>query len=63
MKPTQSEVDKAIEQLEHPRILAQRALANYHRLPIINQHDDKGARVLDVDEVLRRTEPRLEGKR
>lgn len=27
------------------------------RLPICNEHDDKGAPVLPVDEVLRRSEP------
>lgn len=48
---------------EHPRDRARRLVnewrsdADRENLPVSNRHDDKGAPVLDVDHVIRRTQP------
>lgn len=48
---------------EHPRDRARRLVAEWRsdsereKLPISNTHDDKGAPVLNVNEVLRRSQP------
>lgn len=60
MKPNLRAVDNEIE---HPRDLARRRVkefrsdAEQRQLPTTNVHDDKGAPVLDRDEVLRRSYP------
>ena len=47
----------------HPRDIARQRVAEWRsnaereQLPVSNVHDDKGAPLLDVDEVLRRSDP------
>lgn len=66
MKPTTSDINYALESIEaterpldHPRSIARRKVqewhsdAESHHLPVSNVHDDKGAEVLKVDEVLK----------
>lgn len=65
MKPTTKSVDDVIADIEaqqrdedHPRSIARqrikewRSNAQRQSLPVTNVHDDKGAKVLPVDEVL-----------
>lgn len=60
MKPQLRAIDNAVE---HPLDRARRLVAEWcsnaqrESLPVSNQHDDKNAPVLDVDEVLRRSQP------
>lgn len=59
-KPNLRAVDN---ETEHPRDRARRRVRDWRsnaqrdQLPISNIHDDKGADVLDVDAVLRKSEP------
>lgn len=70
MNPTTKNVSDTLAAIEaqerdpnHPRVLARevikqwRSNAQRESLPVSNQHDDKNAPVLDVDEILRRSQP------
>lgn len=76
MKPTTADVNTVLREIEtadlpdsHPRRLAQKAIAKWksdaeqRQLPVVNLHDDKGAPLLDRDEVLRRSYPDCVGLR
>lgn len=69
-QPTTKIVNETLAQLEaaerdpsHPRTIARQAVAEWRsdaqrqQLPVTNQHDGKGAKVLNIDATLRRTEP------
>lgn len=52
-----TQLDRA---LESPRVLAAKAVAEYRGRvsgPVSNQHDDRGGRRLDVDDVVRASQP------
>lgn len=66
MKPSTRDIHHALRSIEnaerdpsHPRALARKAIAEWRSnaqregLPTTNTHDDKGARVLPVDDVLK----------
>lgn len=65
MKPDDPDVTTALARLdralEHPRLLAQRAIAEHRNddepKPWINAHDVHGAPTLDIDSVVSRSEP------
>lgn len=68
--PSTDDINRTLREIErtelpdnHPRRLAQEAIARWKSnaeregLPVVNRRDDKGAEPLDVDGVLRRSEP------
>lgn len=76
MNPTPDSVNAALRSIEstelpenHPRRLAQEAVKRFRSnaeiegLPVSNRHGDRGAPVLDVNEVLRRSGPNYVGKK
>lgn len=76
MKPDNQTIDDTLDAIQratdtHPtRLLARQKVTEFRLdrekgtgLPVSNVHDDKGAKVLDVNEVLKRTLPGSLGKR
>jgi hypothetical protein len=64
--PPKSEVDKLLRSLEPTRVIARQAIQRYktwksdaekQKRPLSNQHDAAGAPLLNIDAVLRRSEP------
>lgn len=63
MNPTNDEIDSTLRRLEQTKMEIVEGEPRWYSdaerlgLPIVNEHDDKGAPVLDRDGVLRRSLP------
>lgn len=68
--PTTTDITRALQSIEaserddeHPRTIARhkvsewRSNAETEQLPVVNVHDDKGAPVLNTDDILTRSYP------